>query len=117
MAGVRAAGPGAGRFDLQVGMARVAPRAARRARRIPGTFTGNPRPVSWSAADRQYTRTTACRDELASTITTVRLGVNVPRADRGGGVRHASAAPASARAPGGASACIGVGRAGSERRC
>jgi len=50
MAGVRAAGPGARRFDLQAGMARFALRVGAPRPGNPGPVPGESRPVPWSAA-------------------------------------------------------------------
>jgi len=76
-------------------MARVTLQAAVPRPYSPGRGYGIPGPVPWSAARGGTTRRTACQDELPATITTVPLGVNV--AGAGGGVRRASAAPASAQ--------------------
>ena len=76
-------------------MARVTLQAAVPRPYSPGRGYGIPGPVPWSAARGGTTRRTACQDEPPATITTVPLGVNV--AGAGGGVRRASAAPASAQ--------------------
>jgi hypothetical protein len=76
-------------------MARVTLRAAAPRPYSPGRVYGIPDRYPGLRPGGGTTRRTVCRDELPATITTVPLGINV--AGAGGGVRRASAAPASAQ--------------------